>query len=264
MSDRRIVTLLTDFGLRDSYVGALKGAMLAIAPHLTIIDVGHTVSQQDVLEAAYILKGYYREFPKGTIHLAVVDPGVGGPRRPILVETRGHYLIGPDNGIFSYAYQEEQVSRVVHLTATQYFAADISDTFHGRDIFGPVAAHLASEVEARWFGRWVEDFVKLPLPQLRSAPGGLVGEVVYVDRFGNLVTNIDLQSFYALVKGKRYRITAGQETLEAISRSYSDGQPGQLLALFGCQQTLELSVNRGSAANKLGHGRGLQVAVQAS
>jgi hypothetical protein len=264
MPEERIVTLLTDYGLRDCYVGALKGAMLSIAPHLKIIDAAHTVPHQDVLEAAYILKGYYREFPKGTIHLAVVDPGVGGPRRPILVETRGHYLIGPDNGIFSYVYHQEQVSRVTHLTAAQYFAPELSDTFHGRDIFGPVAAHLASEVEARWFGKWVEDFVRLPLPQLKTPPGALVGEVVYVDRFGNLVTNIDLNSFYALVKGKRYRITAGSESLEAISRCYADGQPGQLLALFGCQQTLELSVNQGSAANKLGQGRGLQVVVQAA
>jgi hypothetical protein len=263
MPEQRIVTLLTDYGLRDSYVGALKGAMLSIAPHLMIIDVGHTIAHQDVIEAAYTLKGYYREFPKGTIHLAVVDPGVGGPRRPILAETRNHFFIGPDNGIFSYVYQQEQVSQVIHLTAGQYFAPEISDTFHGRDVFGPVAAHLASEVEARWFGKWVEDFIKLPLPQLRAAAGALAGEVVHVDRFGNLVTNIDLASFYALVKGKRYRITAGAESLESISRSYSDGQPGQLLALFGCQQTLELSVNKGSAANKLGKGRGLQVTVQA-
>lgn len=263
MPEERIVTLLTDYGLRDSYVGALKGAMLTIAPHLKIVDVAHTVPQQDVLEAAYILKGYYRDFPKGTIHLAVVDPGVGGPRRPILVETRGHYLIGPDNGIFSYVYQEQSVAQVIHLTATQYFAPELSDTFHGRDIFGPVAAHLASEVEARWFGKPVEDFVRLTLPQLKAGPSLLSGEVVYVDRFGNLVTNIDLPSFYALVKGRRYRITAGGQVLEGISRCYADGQPGQLLALFGCQQTLELSVNRGSAANKLGQGRGLPVAVQA-
>jgi hypothetical protein len=263
MPEERIVTLLTDYGLRDCYVGALKGAMLAIAPHLKIVDVAHTIAHQDVLEAAYILKGYYHEFPKGTIHLAVVDPGVGGPRRPILVETRGHYLIGPDNGIFSYVYQEQNVSQVIHLTATQYFAPEISDTFHGRDIFGPVAAHLANDVEARWFGKPVEDFVRLALPQLKQTPNSLSGEVIYVDRFGNLVTNIDLDSFYALVKGRRYRITIGTETLGGISRCYADGQPGQLLALFGCQQTLEISVNKGSAANKLGKGRGLPVVVQA-
>lgn len=263
MLEPRIITLLTDYGLRDSYVGALKGAMLTIAPHLKIIDVAHTVPHQDVLEAAYILKGYYRDFPKGTIHLAVVDPGVGGPRRPILVETRGHYFIGPDNGIFSYVYQEQNVSQVIHLTATQYFAPEVSDTFHGRDIFGPVAAHLASDVEARWFGKPVEDFTKLTLPQLKAGPGQLAGEVVYVDRFGNLVTNIDLASFYALAKGRRYRIMAGGQVLQAISRCYADGQPGQLLALFGCQQTLELSVNKGSAANKLGQGRGLPVIIQA-
>ncbi len=263
MPEERIVTLLTDFGLRDSYVGALKGAMLSIAPHLKIIDIAHTVAQQDVMEAAYILKGYYREFPKGTIHLAVVDPGVGGPRRPILVETRDHYFIGPDNGVFSYVYGEQNVAQVVHLTATQYFAAQISDTFHGRDIFGPVAAHLANEVESRWFGKPVEDFVRLPLPQLKSGPNTLAGEVVYVDRFGNLITNIELVPFYNLVKGKRYRIIAGEALIETINRSYAEGQPGQIMALFGCQQTLEISVNRGSAANKLGRGRGLPVVVQA-
>jgi len=263
MSEERIITLLTDFGLRDSYVGALKGAMLTIAPHIKIIDVAHTIPQQDILEAAYILKGYYREYPRGTIHLAVVDPGVGGPRRPILVETRDHYFIGPDNGIFSYVYQEQDVSRVIHLTAIQYFAAHISDTFHGRDIFGPVAAHLASGVESRWFGKPVGDFVRLPLPQLKVGPNAMAGEVIYVDRFGNLITNIEMTAFYNLVKGKRYRIIVGDCLIETICRSYSEGQPGQIIGLFGCQQTLEISINRGSAANKLGKGRGLPVMVQA-
>lgn len=263
MSELRIVTLLTDYGLKDSYVGALKGSMLSIAQNLNIIDVAHTIANHDVLEAAWTIKGYYREFPKGTIHIAVVDPGVGGPRRPILVETKHHYFIGPDNGIFSYVYQEEQVSQVIHLTANQYFAPEISDTFHGRDIFGPVAAHLANDVEPRWFGKWVEDFVRLPLPVLKRTTDFLAGEVVHVDRFGNLVTNIDLKSFYELVKGRKYRILAGQEVVGGICRSYAEGPAGQLIAVFGFQQTLEISINRGSAANKLGKGRGLPVVVQA-
>jgi S-adenosylmethionine hydrolase len=264
MDETRIITLLTDYGLRDCYVGALKGAILSVYSGAQIIDVAHTIAKQDVLEAAYLINGYYKSFPKGTIHLAVVDPGVGGPRRPILVESRNHFFLGPDNGIFSYVFEREQVAQVVHLTATQYFATDVSDTFHGRDIFGPVAAHLASGVEARWLGKPIEDFLKLPLPQLKAAGTMLSGEVVYVDRYGNLVTNIDLASFYALVKGKQYTIAAGQTTIGGISRSYVDGQPGQLLALFGCQQTLELSVNQGSAASMLGQGRGLKIIVQAT
>jgi len=263
MEQTHIITLITDFGLRDCYVGALKGSILSVNPNVQIIDVAHTIAKQDVLEAAYLIKGFYKAFPKGTIHLAVVDPGVGGARRPILAETRNHFFIGPDNGIFSYVFEEEHVAQVVHLTASQYFAADISDTFHGRDIFGPVAAQLASDVEPRWLGKLIDDFVRLPLPQLKTAGNTLAGEVVYVDRYGNLVTNIDLASFYALVKGKQYTIAAGPDTVASISRNYIDGQPGQLLALFGCQQTLELAVNQGSAANKLGQGRGLKVVVQA-
>lgn len=259
-----VVTMTTDFGLNDSYVGTMKGVILKIFPEARIVDISHQINPQDILEATLVLDSAYRYFPAGSVHLVVVDPGVGGGRRPMVISTDHHAFVGPDNGTFTRVLESEPGAEAFEIRDSSYMLPNISDTFHGRDIFGPVAAHLASEVEARWFGKWIEDFVRLPIPQLRGAPGALMGEVVYVDRFGNLVTNIDLQSFYTLVKGKRYRITAGAESLESISRCYADGQPGQLLALFGCQQTLELSVNKGSAANKLGKGRGLQVVVQAS
>ncbi|HTY07819.1 MAG TPA: SAM-dependent chlorinase/fluorinase, partial [Candidatus Edwardsbacteria bacterium] len=191
MPEHKIVTLTTDFGLRDFYVGALKGAMLSINPELQIIDVTHGIAGHDVLGAAFIIKGFYRCFPKGTVHVAVVDPGVGGARRPILVETKDYYFVGPDNGIFSYVYQLESSFRAVHLTASQHFAPDVGDTFHGRDIFGPVAAHLLDGLDARWLGQEVTDVVRLPLPETRTAGNRIGGQVVYVDRFGNLVTNIE-------------------------------------------------------------------------
>ncbi len=262
MPEHKIVTLTTDFGLRDFYVGALKGVMLSINPELQIIDVAHTITGHDVLEAAFIVKGFYRSFPKGTVHLAIVDPGVGGARRPILVESKDYYFIGPDNGIFSYVYQLESSHRVIHLTSSQHFAQDVSDTFHGRDIFGPVAAHLLDGLDSRWLGQEITDYVRLPLPEVKAAGNKLFGQVVYVDRFGNLVTNIELSQLAALAKDKRVRVSAGKTVIDGLARSYDGVPPGAPLALIGSLQTLEISVNRGSAATALGMARGATVEAE--
>jgi S-adenosylmethionine hydrolase len=222
----------------------------------------HTITGHDVLEAAFILKGFYKSFPKGTAHLAVVDPGVGGDRRPILLESRNYFFIGPDNGIFSYVCREEGIERAIHLTTARYFAAEISDTFHGRDIFGPVAAHLLAGVEPRWLGPEITDFVRLPLPEVKSSGGAITGQVVYADRFGNLVTNIEFSQLAALAQDRKVRVCAGTTAIDGLSRSY-DGVPvGAPLALISSMQTLEISVNKGSAAAALGLARGAEVKVE--
>jgi hypothetical protein len=261
MSEHKIVTLTTDFGLRDFYVGALKGAMLTINPDIQIVDVAHTITGHDVLEAAFIVKGFYRCFPKGTVHMAVVDPGVGGARRPILVESKDYYFIGPDNGIFSYVYQMESTFRVIHLTASQHFASDISDTFHGRDIFGPVAAHLLDGLDPRWLGQEITDFVRLPLPEVKTSGNTITGQVVYVDRFGNLVTNIEGAQL-AAAADRKLRVSAGKAVIEGLSQSYDRVAPGAPVALISSMQTLEISVNKGSAATALGLTRGAEVKVE--
>ncbi|MCU0607061.1 MAG: SAM-dependent chlorinase/fluorinase [Candidatus Edwardsbacteria bacterium] len=261
MSARPIITLTTDYGLRDYYVGALKGAMLSINPDLVIVDAAHLVTGHDVLEAAFVLHGFYRSFPKGTIHLAVVDPGVGGPRRPVLMESRDHSFIGPDNGIFSFVSQDERIERAWHLTATRYFAAGVSDTFHGRDIFGPVAAHLASGVEPRWLGQEITDFTRLQLPEVKTAGNRIAGLVVYVDGFGNLVTNIGAE-LLAPAAGRQLRVTAGKAVIAGLSQGYGAVPPGAPLAVVGSLQTLEISVNKGSAAAALGLARGAAVLVE--
>jgi S-adenosyl-L-methionine hydrolase (adenosine-forming) len=261
MSDRPILTLTTDFGLRDFYAGALKGSILTINPGIQVIDVAHTITGHDVLEAAFIIRGFYRSFPKGTAHVAVVDPGVGGARRPILVESKDYYFIGPDNGIFSYVYQMEGTFRVVHLTATQHFAAGVSDTFHGRDIFGPVAAHLLDGLDPRWLGQEITDFTRLPLPEVTAAGNRVAGQVVYVDRFGNLVTNIE-GAMLAAAAGRRLRVSAGAAVIDGLSQSYDRVAPGAPVALVGSLQTLEISVNRGSASAVLGLARGAEVRVE--
>lgn len=261
MADRPILTLTTDFGLRDFYVGALKGTILSINPDIQIVDAAHTITGHDVLEAAFILKGFYQSFPKGTAHLAVVDPGVGGSRRPILLESRNYFFIGPDNGIFSYVCREEGIERAIHLSTTRYFAAEVSDTFHGRDIFGPVAAHLLSGVEPRWLGPEITDFVRLTLPEVRTSGNTISGQVVYVDRFGNLVTNIE-GARLAAAADRKLRITAGRAVIEGLSQSYDRVAPGAPVALISSMQTLEISVNKNSAATALGLTRGAEVKVE--
>ncbi len=261
MPERKIVTLTTDFGLRDHYVASLKGTMLAINPALDIVDAVHDIAGMDVLEAAFILCGFYRSFPKGTVHLAVVDPGVGGARRPILVESKDYYFVGPDNGIFSYIYRDENPQRVIHLTASQHFAAAVSDTFHGRDIFGPVAAHLLDGLDPRWLGPAIDDFVRLPLPEPKAGAAAIAGQVVHVDRFGNLVTNIGA-GLLAAAAGRKLRVRAGAAVIEGLAHGYDGAAPGAALALIGSVGTLEVSVNRGSAAAALKLARGAAVTIE--
>ncbi|MEW6757592.1 MAG: SAM-dependent chlorinase/fluorinase [Acidobacteriota bacterium] len=262
-----IVTLLTDFGLQDPWVGSLKGVLWSIQPAFRIVDLCHEVPPHDVFSGAFTLYRSYRDFPPWTIHLCVVDPGVGTARRPILVVTDDRYFIGPDNGIFSFVYQFETAFKVVHVTADHYFRKKVGQTFHGRDVFAPVAAWLSKGIDSSRFGEAVEDFVRLPVPVDRRVGDSLVkGELCGVDRFGNLLTNVRAETLAELasVSGRtRFKVlVAGQEVPLVDSGGYAQEAP--LFALVGSAGLLEVAASQRSAAEMLGiSGRGKEVGVMA-
>lgn len=229
-----VITLLTDFGLEDNFVGVMKGVILGINPSARIVDITHTVEPHDVFGAGFLLKGAYRFFPKGTIHLVIVDPGVGSQRKAIIAKTKDYYFVGPDNGVLSLALEGQRVERVIDITNKKYFLKPASDTFHGRDIFAPVCAYLSKGIPVERFGKEIGEYKKLTIP----VPKEDRGEVIYIDRFGNLVTNINNRRI-KLVKFKGVKI--------GVVRSYSEVEVGKPLAVFGSFGYLEIGVNQGSA-----------------
>ncbi len=256
-----IITLTTDFGQGDAYVAAMKGAILGISRHATLVDVSHDVPAQDVAAGAYLLQCAHRYFPPGTIHVAVVDPGVGSRRRGIVVETGGGLFVGPDNGLFGPVYESERVERVVEILNPDLMLPRVSSTFHGRDVFGPVAAHLCEGIPVREVGPPICDWVGLPLWELEAGCGGLCGRIVHVDRFGNGITNLHRSRIETAAGEKALRIQVGERTLGGLSRTYADAPQGQPLVLYGSQDTVEVSINGGSAATELGIRRGDAVSV---
>jgi hypothetical protein len=253
----RVITLLSDFGTRDAYVAAMKGVILDICPEATIVDVTHEVPPQDVRAGAFLLAEAAPYFPEGTVHVAVVDPGVGSARRPIAVETAKAHLVGPDNGIFQRYLCAAPLRRAVEIASPRYRRPDVSSTFHGRDLFAPAAAHLARGLDLAELGPPARDLAALALPLPRRAPGLLEGEVIHVDRFGNLITNLESQDLGAV-----RAVEVPGASLAGLARAYADAEPGSLLALVGSGGLLEISMRDGSAAAALGAGRGARVAVR--
>jgi S-adenosylmethionine hydrolase len=260
-----IVTLLTDFGTADYFVGALKGAVLTSNPEALVVDLTHEVPPYDVEAGAYTLRGAFETFPAGTVHVGVVDPGVGSARRGIAVEGRGHTFVGPDNGLFGHVYERAGPCRVFQLTNTNYFRREVSPTFHGRDIFAPVAGALSRGVRAEELGPEVFDFVRLPSALVeRGANGTLVGAVIHVDRFGNLVTNITPEELGddAVARGAWLRIK-GRE-VRRFRRFFAEEAEGvgEPFVVWGSAGLLEVAVFRDSAARLLGVKRGDKVEVK--
>ncbi len=251
-----IVTLTTDFGTRDPFVGAMKGVILGIHPDVRIVDIAHEIPQRDIAEAAFVLRESCPYFPAGTIHLAVVDPGVGSDRKAIIVETERYCFVGPDNGIFGAVCEKEAVRRVVAITNPDLMRPEVSATFHGRDVFAPAAAHLAKGVAVSAFGPEVSDWVRLELPEPKIEGARLLGRVVRVDRFGNVITNVSEEAFRAFAGDGAFEIGAGTVRLREIVRSYASVSEGEPLALFGSSGVLEVSVNGGLASDVLGTKRG--------
>ena len=259
-----IVTLLTDFGTADYFVGALKGAVLASNPSARVVDITHEVPPFDIEAGAFTLRAAYGTFPAGTVHVGVVDPGVGSARRGIAVEGGGHTFVGPDNGLFGHVYARTGPVRVFHLTNANFFRREVSPTFHGRDIFAPVAGALSRGVRAEELGPEVFDFVRLPSAAVeKGADGTLVGSVIHVDRFGNLVTNITPEdlSVEAVARGARLRLR-GRE-VRHFRRFFAEeaGGAGEPFAVWGSAGLLEVAVFRDSAARALGARRGDRVEV---
>lgn len=259
-----IVTLLTDFGTVDYFVGAMKGALLNVNPAAQIIDITHEIQPHDIEAGAFTLLASFEAFPPGTIHVAVVDPGVGSSRRPIIVNGGGHVFVGPDNGVLGYVYERLESSRVFHVTNEKYFRGDVSATFHGRDVFAPVAGALSRGVEPAELGREVTDFVRLAFaaPE-RRADGVLVGTVIHVDRFGNCITNISPRDFDAAKISGGVCLLAGGKEVRAFRRFFADESDatGDPFAIWGSAGLLEIAVFRDSAACALGVGRGARVEI---
>ncbi|MBI2413578.1 MAG: SAM-dependent chlorinase/fluorinase [Deltaproteobacteria bacterium] len=240
-----LMTLTTDFGLKDPYQGAMKGAILSVNREARIIDITHLISPGNILEGALVMLESCGFFPKGTIHVGVVDPGVGGKRRPILVETERFLFVGPDNGLFSLVLRNEKVKRVVHLTEERYFRKEVSNTFHGRDIFGPVAAHLSKGVSPSGFGPEITDILGISLPEPEREKGVIAGEVIYVDSFGNIITNINGSD--ALSFGPDASLELNGKEIKGLKRTYSEAGNGSPLSLISSSDFLEIAVNAGDA-----------------
>lgn len=254
-----VITLTTDLGTSDGYVAAMKGVILGIAPGVSLVDISHEVAPQDVMGASYLLAGVYRFFPPETVHLVVVDPGVGTQRRGLAARAGEHLFVAPDNGVLAPVLDASEHVQVVSLTNADYWLGKVSHTFHGRDMFAPVAAHLAGGVPFEALGVPVEDPVRLSLPIPHTSGQETEGTVLWVDHFGNLVTNIPAG---ALASGETYRVTVGHLTVTGLFTTYGEVRAGQPLALVGSHGFVEVAVREGSAAEMAGVGRGAMVRLE--
>ncbi len=252
-----IITLLTDFGYSDPYVGSMKGVILEINPDATIVDISHDVVPQNIHEAAFILNRAYPFFPKGTIHVVVVDPGVGSSRSIIGVKTDSYVFLAPDNGVLKYVFENH--SAVVHqITNRNYFRKKVSQTFQGRDIFAPVAAHLSIGVPLDTLGQSFENYTKGTVPKPVAGDKKISGEIIHIDRFGNGITNIDRNQLTSL---NQIRIRVKTIMIRGLSTNYADVPTGKPLALIGSGDTLEISVHQGNASQQLGFGMGDKITI---
>ena len=263
MPHKIFITLLTDFGTADYFVAAMKGVILSAHPDAVIVDISHEIPPHDIATSAFTLLACYRDFPPGTIHVAVVDPGVGSTRRPIAIIAEGFTFVGPDNGLFSYILDRELHARVFRLSIETYFRPSPSTTFHGRDIFAPIAAALASGVTIAALGEEVSDPVRLEAPARckRASDGVWNAAILHIDRFGNCVTNVARDEFPG--DPVALRIEIGDHTISRLLRCYADAaaNAGELFAIWGSAGFLEISAYCDSAAQRLRASRGSSVRV---
>ncbi len=250
----RIVTLLSDFGLRDQYVGSMKGVMLSLNRNLAFVDISHLVPPQDIQTGAFILGQAYPCFPAGTIHVAVVDPGVGTERRAIVVYAAAQYFVGPDNGIFTWVYDREESSTVHEITSDHFFRKPISSTFHGRDVFAPVAGWLSRDIPLAKVGPVCKDPVRLALPELTRVRDTLIqATVLAVDGYGNLITNLkpaDIPA-YSAPGTRTCKMLVSKKEIAAFRKTFGEGAPGEIFVVPGSSEFLEIVMRDGSAAAAL-------------
>jgi hypothetical protein len=257
----RLITLTTDFGASDWFVGTMKGVILSINPRTSIVDITHEIPAGDIRAAAFALAASFQYFPKKTVHVAVVDPGVGSRRKAIAVRTANYLFVGPDNGVLSFALAREKIQSIRLLTNEKMFLPVVSQTFHGRDVFAPVAARLSRGLQIEKLGPPAAKYMKLEWPASRRRGGSVEGEVVYIDRFGNAITNIDPDSL-AANGALRARVVSFGRQLCPLKSSYHAVPTGKPVAVFGSSGFLELAVNGRSAARMLGLRVGERVSVR--
>jgi S-adenosyl-L-methionine hydrolase (adenosine-forming) len=250
----RIITLLTDFGTDDYFVSAMKGVILTRSPKSILVDITHAIPPQDVQAAAFTLSAAYSSFPAGSIHLAVVDPGVGSDRRPVMIEAAAHLFVGPDNGLFTSVVDRVPTARIRHLTNTAYFLPNPSSTFHGRDIFAPVAAALAEGVPPENLGPIIHDPIQLKMMRCESmADGTLTGKIIHIDHFGNCVTNLPSDRLRSLSATESFCLLVKEFQIRKLARCYGEGagEPGRPFLICGSAGFLEVSIDSSSAAREL-------------
>lgn len=264
MAQPTVITLTTDFGLSDHFVGTMKAVMLGINPSVQFIDVSHQVISHDVFDGALTVGLAYPYFPAGSVHLVVVDPGVGSARRPIVARTAQHTFVAPDNGVLSIVYEREESVEVRHVTADHYFLKPVSNTFHGRDVFAPIAAWLSRGIETSKLGETITDYVRFVPPKPRRLEDGDVrGAVIKVDKFGNLITNIgaaDVPELFAPTP-PAFEMSVNQHKVTQMYPSYSMGRTGEFFAIAGSSGLIEICQNRASAAKSMGATRGTELKV---
>jgi len=260
---RPIITLTTDYGTSDHLAAAMKGVILNIHPEVNIVDITHDVLPHDILDGALTVGHASKFFPPRTIHVVVVDPGVGTQRRPVLVAAGQQYFVGPDNGVLSFAYAGAEDLHAWHITAEHYFLHPVSNTFHGRDIFAPVAGWLSKTWQSSSFGEPITDLVRFAIPKPKTSGNILKAAVLRTDRFGNLMTNITPEDAPAIfAAGGRFTIRVGSGQINKIVQTFGQGAAGEAIAFVGSSGYLEIAVNKGNAAKTLGVGRGAEVTVE--
>jgi S-adenosyl-L-methionine hydrolase (adenosine-forming) len=261
---RPIITLTTDFGSNDHFVGTMKGVILNIVPEAAIVDISHAVQAFDVLDGALTISQAYSYFPNGTVHLVVVDPGVGSARRPIIASSDGYHFVAPDNGVLSLVYAKEERIHVRAITSEHYFLQPVSNTFHARDVFAPVAAYLAKLVDTQKFGDEIEDYVRFSAPKPKPVDANRIrGVVLKVDRFGNLITNITPQDAPSLFGANPagFKIVVGKSEITEMRNAYAEGAPGEVFGILGSMGFLEIAANRAAAAQLTGANKGTDVTL---
>lgn len=257
---RNVITLTTDFGLQDYYVSAMKAVMLDIAPDVRLVDISHEIPSQDIMAGSWILQNSAMLFPSQTVHTVVVDPGVGTDRNPVALQIDDQFFVGPDNGIFSLLTEEKDF-RAVRLTNKKYWRDNPSNTFHGRDIFAPVAAHLSEGVDLERLGDPVEDLVTYRWTVPIADKDGLEGMVIHIDKFGNLITNITESLLKDVIGDKSVKIYVGNTILHEIAATFGAVTEGEPVAYIGSSGMLEVGINKGSAEQMLGVQKGAQISL---
>jgi S-adenosylmethionine hydrolase len=258
---RTIVTLTTDFGLGSRYVAQMKGVILSRCPEACLIDLSHSIGPQNIREGAIVLADVTPRFPPGTIHVAVVDPGVGTERKLLYAEAGNQRYLAPDNGLLDLVLRQHPAARLIELTNRAYWLPDVSSTFHGRDILAPVAAHLAAGLDPAELGPPLARHVSLSWPRPAVSSTRAAGEILYVDSFGNLISNLACDNLSPLGKPEELTVEIAGRVVMGISQTYGNVPPGQLVALFDSQGRLELAVANGNAAAVLGVAAGAEIAV---